>query len=276
MIDSFAPPASSAAGDTAREGSSGAAARADHKHDRTADAATAAATAASITAAAPAGTVSAYVGAAAPTGWLLCDGSAVSRTTYASLFAACGTTYGAGDGSTTFNLPDLRGRVIVAVDGGAGRVTANNTLGASSGTEAHTHTSAAHTHTSAAHTHGVSATHTHTSAAHTHTLGDSAVADITFPSGGNVLHIRAVNANTWTENRTATLATNGAANSANNTTGAALNGNTDSTTPGATGATAPGTSDSTTPADTGSTTPAATGSTSQMQPYLALNYIVKT
>lgn len=53
--------------------------------------------------------------AAAPAGFLLCDGSAVSRTTYAALFALLGTIYGVGDGSTTFNLPDLRGRVAVGV-----------------------------------------------------------------------------------------------------------------------------------------------------------------
>lgn len=49
-----------------------------------------------------------WAGAAAPTGWLICDGSAISRTTYEDLFAILGTTYGAGDGSTTFNLPDFR------------------------------------------------------------------------------------------------------------------------------------------------------------------------
>jgi microcystin-dependent protein len=48
-------------------------------------------------------------------GWLLCDGSAVSRTTYSALYAAIGTAYGTGDGSTSFNLPDLRGRVPVGV-----------------------------------------------------------------------------------------------------------------------------------------------------------------
>lgn len=60
------------------------------------------------------GMVFAYAGSSAPTGFLLCDGSAVSRTTYADLFALIGTTYGAGDGSTTFNIPDLRGSVIIA------------------------------------------------------------------------------------------------------------------------------------------------------------------
>ena len=52
---------------------------------------------------------------AAPTGWLYCDGSAVSRATYATLFSVIGTHYGAGDGVTTFNLPDCRGRVLVAL-----------------------------------------------------------------------------------------------------------------------------------------------------------------
>lgn len=53
----------------------------------------------------------------APTGWLICDGSAVSRTTYADLFAVIGTTYGAGDGSTTFGLPNLSGRVPAGMGG---------------------------------------------------------------------------------------------------------------------------------------------------------------
>jgi microcystin-dependent protein len=71
------------------------------------------ATASGAEAAIPTGTLSQFAGAAAPTGWLICDGSAISRSTYATLFAVVGTTYGSGDGSTTFNLPDLRGRVAV-------------------------------------------------------------------------------------------------------------------------------------------------------------------
>ena len=77
-------------------------------------------------------------------GWLYCDGEAVSRTVYATLFAQIGTTYGTGDGSTTFNLPDLRGRYLVGRDGmgvtaAAGRVTSGShgvdaaTLGAVGG-----------------------------------------------------------------------------------------------------------------------------------------------
>ena len=54
----------------------------------------------------PTGAIIAYGGSSAPTGWLLCNGQAVDRTTYASLYAVTGDTHGAGDGSTTFNLPD--------------------------------------------------------------------------------------------------------------------------------------------------------------------------
>ena len=60
----------------------------------------------------PVGIVQAFAGTTTPQGWLLCDGSAVSRTTYAALFAVIGTTYGAGNGSTTFNLPNLTNRFI--------------------------------------------------------------------------------------------------------------------------------------------------------------------
>ncbi len=61
----------------------------------------------------PAGAMLDYGGAAAPSGWLLCDGTAASRTVYAALFAAIGTVYGVGDGTTTFNLPDFQGRMAV-------------------------------------------------------------------------------------------------------------------------------------------------------------------
>ena len=69
----------------------------------------------------PPGSVVAYAGDTPPPGWLLCDGSAVSRTTYAALFAALGTAHGEGNGETTFNLPDYRGTFLRGVDMGAGR-----------------------------------------------------------------------------------------------------------------------------------------------------------
>jgi microcystin-dependent protein len=73
---------------------------------------------------APIGSIQAYGGTTAPSGWLLCQGQAVSRTTYADLFAAIGTAFGTGDGSTTFNVPDLRDKAVM----GAGT---NGALGAS-------------------------------------------------------------------------------------------------------------------------------------------------
>jgi len=107
----------------------------------------------------PSGALMPFAGASAPTGFLLCDGSAISRSTYSTLFSAISTTYGAGDGSSTFNLPDLRGRVIAGQDdmGGssADRLTDQtgglngDTLGGTGGSETHTLTTAqlaSHTH----------------------------------------------------------------------------------------------------------------------------------
>lgn len=99
----------------------------------------------------PAGMITAYAAAVAPTGWLICNGAAVSRSTYASLFNAIGTAFGAGDGSTTFNLPDLRGRFAMGVSAGHALATSggaeSTTLGAAN-LPAHTH-SIDHNHASA-------------------------------------------------------------------------------------------------------------------------------
>ena len=84
----------------------------------------------------PTGTLHAFAGSTAPAGYLLCDGSAVSRTTYASLFAVLSTTYGAGNGSTTFNVPDMRGRAPIGAGTGTGLTL--RSLGVSLGAETHT------------------------------------------------------------------------------------------------------------------------------------------
>lgn len=81
----------------------------------------------------PTGQVTQFAGASAPAGFLLCNGAAISRTTYAKLYAVIGTTYGAGDGSTTFNVPDLQNRV--AVGKGSGTFASLNNKG---GAETHT------------------------------------------------------------------------------------------------------------------------------------------
>ena len=93
----------------------------------------------------PSGTVLPYAGATAPTGYLLSFGQNVSRSTYAALFTAIGTTYGVGDGSSTFGIPDLRGRVVAGQDDmgdtSADRLTSpinGDILGAAGGSESHT------------------------------------------------------------------------------------------------------------------------------------------
>ena len=68
----------------------------------------------------PAGAIMTFAMSAAPAGWLYCNGAAVSRTTYNALFSAIGTTYGGGNGTTTFNLPDLRGEFVRGWDNGRG------------------------------------------------------------------------------------------------------------------------------------------------------------
>lgn len=96
----------------------------------------------------PVGIVIKRGGSTVPTGWLECDGSAISRTDYAALFAKAGTKYGSGDGSTTFNIPDSRGRI--AIGSGAGSGLTARTIGDSVGEETHALSEAelpSHTHT---------------------------------------------------------------------------------------------------------------------------------
>lgn len=96
----------------------------------------------------PAGEMTFWAGSsgAVPSGWLLCNGQAVSRTTYASLFSAISTGFGVGDGSTTFNVPDLRDRLPIGV-GSTIAATLAATGGAATKDLSHTHTGPSHTHT---------------------------------------------------------------------------------------------------------------------------------
>lgn len=114
----------------------------------------------SATALVPSGVLFPYAGVAAPLGFLLCDGAAISRSTYSDLFIAIGTTFGPGDGSTTFNIPNMNGRAPI----GAGTYTdpvlgsVTRTLGAAAGEASHELTAsenAAHNHDAGAHTHQV-------------------------------------------------------------------------------------------------------------------------
>jgi microcystin-dependent protein len=121
----------------------------------------------------PVGVIHPYAGATAPTGWLLANGQAVSRTTYAQLFVVCGTTFGSGDGSATFNVPNLTDRMPT----GSGALYARGETG---GAETRTLTTAnlpSHSHT-INHDHS-SDPHSHTGNSHTHTVGSSGDETIT-------------------------------------------------------------------------------------------------
>lgn len=155
----------------------------------------------------PLGVALPYFGTAAPTSaFALPSGQAISRTTYANLFALVGTTYGIGDGSSTFNIPDLRGYMLAGKDdmGGsaANRITAGssaiagNVLGATGGAQVVTLSAAelpAHTHTGSGTTSGQSNDHTHsfsttTSSAgsHTHTFSGGNTSVLVSQLGGNL------------------------------------------------------------------------------------------
>lgn len=124
----------------------------------------------------PVGAIVDFAGSSAPSLWLLCYGQEVSRTTYAALFAVISTTYGVGDASTTFNLPDLRGRVTAGLDdmggtdaGRLGDILTGTTIGSTGGSETVTLTTAQ----LAAHTHGPGTYSTDNPGTHTHSYGNA-------------------------------------------------------------------------------------------------------
>lgn len=150
------------------------------------------------TAPAPTGSVMMFASSTPPSGWVLCDGAAISRSTFSALFAIVGTTYGAGDGSTTFNVPNMTQRL-------ARHDTAN--MGQTGGAATHPHT--------------------HTVSDHAHALfGGSPLgfAKMTLNSG-KVYENKVNGVNSWTADTDATAASTTAENTTGLTSGAQLGGN---------------------------------------------------
>lgn len=119
----------------------------------------------------PVGSLVPYLGTTSPsTKWLIPNGAPVSRSTYAALFALIGTTFGAGDGLSTFNLPDLRGRVLMALDnlGGAQANVVNNASARTLGGTIGSHTSVLTVGQIPSHNHGAGTLQASTGGAHTH------------------------------------------------------------------------------------------------------------
>ena len=112
----------------------------------------------------PTGTIEMFASSVAPIGWLICDGSIVSRIAFSDLFKIIGTTYGAGNSNNTFTLPDMRGRFPIGVGAGSGLTTRTlaATVGAETATLAQTNLPS-HTHTASVGTESVTHTHTGTS-----------------------------------------------------------------------------------------------------------------
>ena len=135
----------------------------------------------------PVGTITMWAGTDAnvPTNWLLCDGSTISRATYATLFTALGSGFGGGDGSTTFEIPDMRDRFVV----GAGTTYARDGKGGSVSVTLSTAQLASHTHTGPSHRHSVGITSGAADRDHTHTPSVSGSQFMYgFPtSGGNAV-----------------------------------------------------------------------------------------
>lgn len=186
------------------------------------------------------GAVTAYAGSSAPAGFLLCDGAAVSRATYATLFSLIGTTYGSGDGSTTFNVPNLKGKFPIGLNGADSDV---DSLGETGGAKTITLTTTelpAHTHTGPSHFHTFSGT-TGGAGAHTHNFTNVVGAN---PSGSGYYF--------YTINNAGGSTTTDPGNHTHSFSG------------------------NTSPDGTGDTGSAGSGAAfSKMPPFITLNYIIK-
>ena len=200
----------------------------------------------------PPGVINQYAGSSAPLGYLLCDGSEVSRINYSDLFSVVGTTYGVGDGLNTFNLPNLKGKIPVGLDSLQSEF---DTLGKTGGSKTNTlnvnqlpsHTHSGTTDSAGIHTHGITDPgHAHSSNATGGTLG------LAFSDGNNTVESTDFSSNelnVWTPPLPLTINSN--------TTGISINNSGAHTHTFTTNSTGSG------------------NSVNNLQPYITVNYIIK-
>jgi microcystin-dependent protein len=134
----------------------------------------------------PAGVILPYGGSSAPAEFLICDGSAVSRTTYATLFSAIGDSYGIGDGSSTFNLPNLKGKVPVGKNSAETEFDSLGEAGGSKVAATHTHAVSGNTGSTPSNLAGVDGYGEGTEVAQGRSPGHSHTVSITSAAGGDV------------------------------------------------------------------------------------------
>lgn len=240
----------------------------------------------------PPGVIMPYAGTSdtAPDGWLFCNGFSHSRTTYANLYSTVGDAYGAGNGSTTFNVPDMRRRFVL----GFGTTTTGTAVNTKGGAWDHTHSGPAHTH-NISHDHDISnhtheMSHTHDMSNHVHGMSGRGISGYITNTPGNNRFMAAPDVavkNPFTGNTAVQPAASnpfqsgpephgigvvGSTNAnntdgpSNNTTGNSSISNTGGPNPNTTGSMSTSTSGTAGTGDTGSANP----------PYITLQYIIKT
>ena len=216
----------------------------------------------------PTGVMTMFAGSSAPVGWVMCDGSAISRSTYSALFTVIGTTWGAGDGSTTFNVPDMRCRSPIGAGTKSGLTTralaTNYGVDDSALTGAHVpvhiHPIGGNTgNQTVDHTHGVGSLVAATESAHTHgtTNASNFIVSSSSGLGAGATAAAGTGAATWGQT-TATAAGSAHTHS--------LSGTTATNSPSTTHA-------HSLPANTGNNT---SGSATILHPVAAINFIIKT